>query len=107
MQQRLGSKLASDEEQMKQLLREINELDLRLWKHAQTLVQTRWKYFQQLSSSSINNGDFSTHLPTNSGSAKDAQRSMQCGVVSLPPVLGKDVGLFRPPGHKGPLDTQL
>jgi len=31
-----------------------------------------------------------------------------CGAAAtpvLPPAVAKTVGLFRPPGHKGPLDT--
>ena len=34
-----------------------------------------------------------------------SQSARQCGSGSLPPRLVKDVGLFRPPGHKGPLDS--
>ena len=125
VQQRLSAKLASDEIQMKQLLETINVYDLRLWKHAQNLVQTRWKHFQQqstsslsssssssssssLSSSNHHNNDIKTSLLFPSKSTPDrTQSSLQCDMVTLSPTLNKDVGLFRPPGHKGPLDIQL
>ena len=112
VQQRLGASLASDAVQIEQELRDMNALDVRLWAYAQELVRSRWARLSAglpgsivtatSSASSVASGSVSA-VALASGAAR--QSGSTCGSGLLPPQLMKEIGLFRPPGHKGPLDS--
>ena len=75
-------------------LRDLNQLDLELWSFAEQLVARRMqiaaRYFAALG------GSHGTEQQRGKGRCNGNGRP-------LPASLEKHVGIFRPPGHKGPL----
>ena len=90
------------------VLREINQFDLELWDHAKLLVRNRLGMHESFSFylNHDKNGE-------NTFAAKTFMKKFEfsCFKVPdsfntpkpLPPYLSSQVGLFRPPLHKGPL----
>ena len=78
------------QEEIEVLLRTMNTYDIRLWEYAQQLVKERIKL---LTTTPITTTSIITEKVTCSSSYRKN--------VPLNLLL-KDVGIFRPPGHKGP-----
>ena len=92
---RLLSKLAPNEADMKKLLGELNGLDLQLFEYAQSLAARRLREVPRLVWD-IN------HPASPSGAT---QLRNQCGakIQRLPQKLSSQLGIHQPPGHKAPL----
>lgn len=88
--ERLQSKLAPNEDDIKTLLKKMNYLDLQLWEYAQSLVAKRVKIIPKLVK------EAKTIAESYSG---------DCGkrVNNLPRALREQLGIHQPPGHKAPL----
>ena len=79
-------------------LEALNQLDLRLWAHATQLVSRRYSLAS----------DYYSALgpPEREGAGEQAASRRRCAAENgrkLPGALEKHLGIFRPPGHKGPL----
>lgn len=76
------------------VLEEINAYDLRLWVYAQTLLSDRIAHMHSIVAAAVG-----------TGTAISPERKWECvgGRHVLSPVLKGDIGIFQPPGHKGPL----
>lgn len=94
--QRLLSKLAPNEDEMKEVLRGINGLDLQLFEYAQSLAARRLREVPKLV--------WDVAHPSSSPEAA-ARETNKCGanIQSLPPNLQRQLGIHQPPGHKAPL----
>mmetsp|Transcript_8746 Transcript_8746/g.14883 ORF Transcript_8746/g.14883 Transcript_8746/m.14883 type:complete len:458 (+) Transcript_8746:72-1445(+) len=95
---RLEALLASDKDAVTRRLEQLNELDLELWDFAQELVARRGQlaegYYSALGGS---------HGHEQADRQGTAARCRAENGTPLPAALEKHLGVFRPPGHKGPL----
>lgn len=93
--ERLLSKLAPNEAEMKEVLREINGLDLQLFEYAQSLAARRLREVPKLVWDVTHS---SSAIATTGGANK-------CGtkIQRLPQALHQQLGIHQPPGHKAPL----
>jgi hypothetical protein len=99
--------------EMEKVLKGINKYDLRLWVYAQSVLAERIPLIKSIisaaqisstqSSGSAYEGEVNSrdHMKSRGGS------TLTCGSQGsqqLKAALLKEVGIFQPPGHKGPLD---
>ena len=95
---RLEHKLGADLPAVRAIITEINRLDLLLWEFAQSLLARRLRIVQLVASEAHKLGQF----------ADDHSAHVQCGAHShsvqgrLDKDLASQLGIHRPPGHKGP-----
>eukprot|EP01041_Mallomonas_annulata_P011854 gene11854-24846_t len=85
----LGPRLASDESEVLRTLQSINKWDTLLWEYAKELVEMRMKLLLK---------DLSRTPPSPAASDSCPQK------IALSGQLRSQLGIHRPPGHKGPLD---
>jgi hypothetical protein len=80
-------------------LEKLNELDMELWSFAQDLVTRRYRlaegYYSAL-------GGSHGHEQANRAHQGSVARCKAENSARLPIELEKQLGIFRPPGHKGP-----
>jgi len=96
--ERLQAQLAPDEEQIKKEIASFNKYDVALWEYAQSLLARRLRVLQGIAASAHKAGPF--------GDDKTAHANCGAHSHSAHGRLDKDLiaqlGIFRPPGHKGP-----
>ena len=98
VKKRLEHKLGADLPAVRQALSEANRLDLLLWEFAQSLLARRLRVMQLAAAEAHRVG----------GYADEKTAHAQCGAHShsvhgrLDKDLVAQLGIFRPPGHKGP-----
>jgi len=96
--ERLQAQLAPDEEQIKKEIASFNKYDVALWEYAQSLLARRLRVLQGIAASAHKAGPF--------GDDKTAHANCGAHSHSARGRLDKDLiaqlGIFRPPGHKGP-----
>ena len=96
--ERLAKTLAPDEEKLRAEIAKFNAYDLQLWEFAQSLLARRLRVLQGLATSAHKAGPY----------GDDKTAHAQCGAHShsvhgrLEKDLSAQLGVFRPPGHKGP-----
>ncbi len=96
-------------------LRLLNALDLELWEHAQTITTLRLKliaavtkHVKSLRHASVANHTIHGEAGAHTGGSNQGEElcvAVESRLPLLTPLLASQVGIFRPPGHKGPLDN--
>lgn len=90
---------------MRKILTEMNALDLELYEYAQTLMAYRLKFIPPTVLKVKAQLGLDSHLNTVVSKEIFEQKKDQCAALdsSLSPAFKKKyVGIFQPPGHKGP-----
>jgi len=96
--ERLQAQLAPDEQKMRDEIAKFNKYDILLWDFAQSLLARRLRVLQGIATSAHKAGPFT----------EEKTAHAECGAHShsahgrLERDLTSQLGIFRPPGHKGP-----
>ena len=96
--ERLQAQLAPNEQQMRDEIAKFNKYDILLWDFAQSLLARRLRVLQGIATSAHKAGPFT----------EEKTAHAECGAHShsvhgrLERDLTSQLGIFRPPGHKGP-----
>lgn len=94
----------STQEEIRNVLTELNKYDIELFEYAQSLMAYRLKFIAPAVLSVKAGLGMDSHLNTVVSQEVFNKHHAQCAAldVKLSPELKKHVGIFQPPGHKGP-----
>jgi hypothetical protein len=93
------------QDEIRTLLTEINKFDLELFAYAQSLMAYRLKFLAPTVESVKTQLGLDAHLNTVVSAEVFNQHKDQCAALDAqlsPEFRKKYVGVFQPPGHKGP-----
>ena len=93
------------QEEIRAMLTEINTFDLQLFEYAKTLLAYRLKFIPPTVLSIKTQLSLDSHMNTVVSEEVFAKHKDQCGALDSaldPEFKRKYLGIFQPPGHKGP-----